>query len=122
MKKQQKITLLRLDYDYEKTTEIKHEQSIKVTRPDNGNGKWHGYNAGSLTQRTRRTGTGQREMQTIYTHQVRAQVETVRGKADNQTSGKTHRGRSKLPGMRGELDFKIKQEITRQHRHETKTN
>ena len=39
------------------------------------------------------------------------QVETIR---TGQTNGKHTRGRRKLPQTRGELDFKIKQEVTRQ--------
>ncbi len=56
----------------------------------------------------------------IYTQGNGEQVETIRAGKTIRPAGNT-RGRGKLPERRGELDFKIKQEATRQHRHKTKT-
>jgi len=60
--------------------------------------------------------------QTIYTHTHGngKQVETIRVGQTIRPEGNT-RGRSKLPETREELNVKIKQEATRQHRLKTKS-
>ena len=73
---------------------------------------------------TRRTGTGQRERQTIctHTHKVMGNRWKQSGQGRQSDRWEHTRGRGKLPETRGKLDVKIKQEATRQHRHKTKLN
>lgn len=51
-----------------------------------------------------------------------AQVETIRVETGNPKGGKTDKGKSKDNNINRQEVHKVKQEITKQHRHKTKLN
>lgn len=54
-----------------------------------------------------------------HTHKVMGNRWKQSGQGRQSDRWEHTRGRGKLPETRGELDVKIKQEATRQHRHKT---